>query len=353
MTEPSSIQYQRVLPPLGGVISYRDDQVTVNEDGDGGITELQAQVPKGDRRDGRVYFYTEEIELHINVAVATGRPLVVMGASGCGKSSLAHSVARAMGCPYYEYVATSESDTKDLYYYFDSVRRIADAEIKGSEAQTLWGHVHQYIDPGPLWWAMDPASATRRGRELDTTMPFRAAPNPAVWKPRAGGKPATDIPAVLLIDEIDKTKPDFTGNLLVPLGSYKFTIDELGHSVELDRPASPPLIIITSNQQRLLPEPMLRRCIILKIGYHSPEQLVEIGMADAEMYPLRSATGAVCVPKNTAWFKFLAEKMCNLRDGEVSTAEYLDAIHAMRVLCADTVHMENSILETIWRTDRD
>ena len=202
MTNLSSIEYDRVLPPLKGVVSYAQD--APDPAPDDATALLRPQVAQGDRRDGRVYFYTDEIELHCNVAVATGRPLIVMGVSGCGKSSLAHSLARAIGCNYYEYVATSESQARDLLYQFDVGRRIADAQVGGADAETLWGNVHQYIEPGPLWWALDPGSASRRGRELESTMPFRAAPNPCLWTPPYGSEPAAGIPAVLLIDEIDK-----------------------------------------------------------------------------------------------------------------------------------------------------
>ena len=351
MTNLSSIEYDRVLPPLKGVVSYVQNAPDTAPDDAAAV--LQPQVAQGDRRDGRVYFYTDEIELHCNVAVATGRPLIVMGVSGCGKSSLAHSLARSIGCRYYEYVATSESQARDLFYQFDVGRRIADAQVGGADAETLWGNVHQYIEPGPMWWALDPGSASRRGRELDSSMPFRAAPDPCLWEPPYGTESAAGIPAVLLIDEIDKTRPDFTGNLLVPLGSYQFTVDELGRMVAIDRPVTPPLVVITSNQQRKLPDPMMRRCIVLNLAYHTPDQLVEIGLADAEMYPLKSSGGDLCEPKENSWFKRLAEKMCGLRDGELSTAEYLDAVHALRVLGINGSASEDGVFETVWRRSDD
>jgi hypothetical protein len=119
--------------------------------------------------------------------------------------------------------------------------------------------------------------------------------------------------------------------------------------VSLDRPVTPPLVVITSNQQRKLPDPILRRCIVLNLGYHTPDQLLEIGLADAGMYPLKSAAGEPCEAKDTGWFKRLAEKMCELRDGQVSTAEYLDAVHALRVLGIDESASEDGVFETVWR----
>ena len=94
---------------------------------------------------------------------------------------------------------------------------------------------------------------------------------------------------------------------------------------------------------------MMRRCIVLNLAYHTPDQLLEIGLADARMYPLKSAASELCEPKDNGWFKRLAEKMCELRDGKVSTAEYLDAVHALRVLGIDDSASEDGVFETVWR----
>ena len=83
----------------------------------------------GDRRDGKIYMYdvAGEIVLAVNIALATGRPLLLSGPSGGGKSSLAQHVARILGRRYYEFVVTARTQAQDLTWRFDAVRRLADA----------------------------------------------------------------------------------------------------------------------------------------------------------------------------------------------------------------------------------
>ena len=123
----------------------------------------------GDRRDGKLYRYTQEIKLLVNVALATGRPLLVLGPSGCGKSSLAFNLARALKRRYYEFVVTSRSQARDLFYRFDAVRRLANAytsrepQAAKPDDESIWSTQYPYIEPGPLWWIFHRESAERRG----------------------------------------------------------------------------------------------------------------------------------------------------------------------------------------------
>jgi len=113
----------------------------------------------GDRRDGLVYVYgdskSSEIVLAVNVALATGRPLLVRGPSGSGKSSLALNVARVLDYRYYEHVVTSRTVALDLLWRFDVVRRLSDAQAGGTKP------LSDYIEPGVLWWAFDPRAPAR------------------------------------------------------------------------------------------------------------------------------------------------------------------------------------------------
>src|SRR5689334_464026 len=114
----------------------------------------------GDRRDGKLYRYTPEIKLAVNVALATGRPLLVLGTTGCGKSCLAFNLARRMRRRYYEYVVTSRSQARDLFYRFDAVRRLGDSQLKDharppsdktkSRTKPVWQSQFPYVEPGPL-----------------------------------------------------------------------------------------------------------------------------------------------------------------------------------------------------------
>src|SRR5690349_21424187 len=107
----------------------------------------------GDRRDGAVYAYTEPIELAVNVALATGRPLLVRGPSGSGKSTLAVSAARVLGWRFHDLVVTSRTRAQDLLWHVDHLQRLQDAQTERLRP------IGDYVVPGVLWWAFDPAGA--------------------------------------------------------------------------------------------------------------------------------------------------------------------------------------------------
>src|ERR1700761_3347506 len=109
---------------------------------------------KQDRRDGLVYLYTDKIEMIVNVGLVTGRPILLRGPSGSGKSSLARNVALRLGRRYYEEVITSKTQHTDLQWRFDLLRRFHDA----STAQSLKMDA-DYLEPRALWWAFNPESA--------------------------------------------------------------------------------------------------------------------------------------------------------------------------------------------------
>ncbi len=251
----------------------------------------------GDRRDGEHYVYASDIVLAVNVALATGRPLLLRGPSGAGKSTLARHVARRLGWRYYEEVVTSRTQARDLLWRFDTLRRLNDAQV-GQVAED----VGAYIEPGVLWWAFDHASATRVA--ADGAAHGGEGPN-----------------AVVLVDEIDKADPDVPNNLLVPFGSLEFEVEETGERVAAQE-GRPPLLIITTNDERELPPAFLRRCVVLTLPAPDLDRLVEVAHAHfgdddplfhdlAEFVVARSQQPGARAP---------------------STAEYLDAIRACRTL---------------------
>lgn len=253
----------------------------------------------GDRRDGKLYVYDDagEIVLAVNIALATGRPLLLSGPSGGGKSSLAQHVARVLGRRYYEFVVTARTQAQDLTWRFDAVRRLADAQVEGrlSRSDALTS-IYPYIEPQALWWIFDRESARTRGRrnndlaEGAAELPLgdtrdggktggerpEEPKDPVRWDPRRAGwdkerfrkEPQLDS-CVLLVDEIDKADPDVPNNLLVELGSLQFDVDLTGQAVkfqgERDDWKSRPLVMITTNRERPLPQPFVRRCIVLEI----------------------------------------------------------------------------------------
>jgi MoxR-like ATPase len=282
------------------------------------VADLVSHGP--DSRDGRVYDMPEDLRLAVDVALATDRPLLLSGDPGSGKSSLAPYYARRHGLRYYEHVVTSRTQATDLLWTFDSVRRLADAQ---AHRGTL--NDGDYVDPGVLWWALAPESAHTRGGLR--TPRHRHDPLDRFYRQHLTKG------AVVLVDEIDKADPDVPNSLLVPLGSQEFTVAETGTPVRREPGAGPPLIVITTNGERELPQAFLRRCVTFTLPCPTRESLMRIArlhLRDEDVDldpPTLDLAGA------------LADELMNVRKNEEvrrerlpSTAEYLDALRACRTL---------------------
>jgi MoxR-like ATPase len=261
----------------------------------------------GDRRDGRVYVYDDRTILAVNVALATDRPLLICGPAGSGKSSLAPAVvewARASGKNWrlLDKPITARAEARDLLWTFDSVRRLRDAQANELQEPA------RYVEPGVLWKAFDPAGAGRFGSQSN------------------GSDPIEEGRAVVLLDEIDKADPDVPNDLLVPLGSFEFPVTDTGETVKAV--GEPPLIVLTTNDERELSRPFVRRCVVLALEPPSRERLVQI----ARLHFPRGSDEL---------FEEVAARVEDLtatdRDGlTASTAEYLDAVEACMELGVDT-----------------
>lgn len=285
----------------------------------------------GDRRDGLVYVYNDEIVLAVNVALATGRPLLVRGPSGCGKSSLARNVAENLGRRYYEKVISSRTQARDLLWEVDLLRRLQDAQTSRLERDLT-----PYVNPGVLWWAFDRESALRRGAARGSRAVEVAPDEPG------GGPDQTS--AVVLLDEIDKADPDVPNNLLVPLGSLRFRVEDTGFEV-VARTA--PLVILTTNDERELPSAFLRRCVELRLEQPTPQQLVTVGRAHfgrRREKLLREV--AELITKPTAGEP--------LQTAAPSSAEYLDTVRACLELKVEpgTDAWEMLSHVTVWKHGR-
>lgn len=269
----------------------------------------QVERSRRDRRDGAVYVWSPDLELAVNIALATERPLLVRGPSGTGKSSLAASLARAQQWRYYEEVVSSTTEARHFLWKFETLKRLSDSQAGGAKEP-----IH-YVEPGVLWWAFDPDSARRRGVD-DPAVPLLEDPNRF---------PATPgMRAVVLIDEIDKADPDVPNNLLVPLGSLEFTATDANNAPV--KASVPPVVVITTNDERELPGAFLRRCVVIKIEPPDRKALRQIAAAhfgsDADgLYgKVADAMDVIAAAKKARALP------------PPSTAEFLDAIGTCRDL---------------------
>jgi MoxR-like ATPase len=312
------------------------------------MTPAGSRLDIPDRDDGLVYVMPPDLDLAVRVALASGRPLLLRGKPGSGKSTLAPFVARVRGWRFYSFVVTSQTRARDLLWTFDGVRRLADAQT-GQVVRDA-GH---YVEPGPLWWALAPASAARHvtsqtgarpgrwshGHQVSRVAARRHHEHP-LMKANQGRSPDH---SVLLIDEIDKADPDVPNGLLEPLSSNGFTIvesrkrvdiEQATGSIERQAPFQRNLVIVTTNEERELPQAFLRRCVIAEL---TPPDTEDAFVAIARAH-LRTRLSAV-TPDDLLLARELATALLDARaearaEGirEPSTAEYLDALWACRSL---------------------
>jgi MoxR-like ATPase len=244
------------------------------------------------------YLAAPELVRAVNLAIYLGRPLLLEGEAGCGKTRLAHAVAYELGLPFYRWDVRSTSKAQEGLYTYDAIRRLHDAQIQrlletSSAAGTASDPTrpHDYVRLGPL------------GRAFKRN----------------------DCPAVVLIDEIDKADIDFPNDLLTVLDEpWAFAIYETGDTVTATREYRP-IVIITSNKEKgNLPAPFLRRCIYHFITF--PEAQLR---AIVETHFTRQG---VAVPTTT---DLAIRRFLELRNGErlhkkPGTSEFLDWLEALR-----------------------
>jgi len=181
------------------------------------------------------YIASDELRHAVNVAVALARPLLVRGEPGTGKTLLAENLASALGLPLIRWHVKSTTKARDGLYVYDTVARLHDSRF-GDAANVR--DIARYIKLGPLGEAL-------------------AAPSRVV----------------LLIDEIDKADLEFPNDLLHELDAMKFRIDETGKEIAaIERP----IVVITSNNEKELPDAFLRRCVFHYIQFPTRELMTEI-----------------------------------------------------------------------------
>lgn len=293
-------------------------------------------LPAADKR-GDIYFFSDELILAVNVALVTGRPLLLAGLPGSGKSTLARHVAAVLNWRYYAETITSQTRAQDLLYRLDLLKRLYDANTRREEATEStrarnFDDWKPYLKPGVLWWALRPDSASKyvsaemRERLQDT----RSESQRSHSFTGRSGEPSTSgkTPAVVLLDEIDKADPDVPNNLLQALGRLEFSVPELGEQTVIDgTPEAAPLIILTTNQERSLPDAFVRRCVYFRLSTPSQKRL--LALAEAFFAAQFGEDGQFTLPQRELFTKLYADFQklrLDKSERKPSTAELLDAV---------------------------
>jgi MoxR-like ATPase len=208
-----------------------------------------------------VHVLGEREELAIRTAIAAKRALLVRGEPGIGKTQLAKAAAIALKRPIVSFVVDSRTEARDLMWHFDAVARLAEAQVQGAlrpqdEAKANARDalaIERFIHPRPLWWAFDWDGAETQAVKANSARPARLD----------GCDPANGV--VLLIDEIDKAETEVPNGLLEALGAGEFTPQGFADPVVAGANAVAPLVLITTNEERVLPDAFLRRCLVLHL----------------------------------------------------------------------------------------
>ncbi|MEO1207161.1 MAG: MoxR family ATPase [Pseudomonadota bacterium] len=187
------------------------------------------------RFDGtKDYIATDDLKVAVNAAITLQRPLLVKGEPGTGKTVLAQQVAQALGVPMIEWPIKSTTKAQQGLYEYDAVSRLRDSQLGDPRVSDI----KNYIKPGKVWEAF-----------------------------------VRDDRPVLLIDEIDKADIEFPNDLLQELDRMEFHVYETGEAVKARHR---PIVIITSNNEKELPDAFLRRCFFHFIKFPDEETMERI-----------------------------------------------------------------------------
>ncbi|MDA3889430.1 MAG: MoxR family ATPase [Allgaiera sp.] len=259
------------------------------------------------------YVATEDLSLAVDAAVALERPLLVKGEPGTGKTELARQVAASLGLPLIEWHIKSTTRAQQGLYEYDAVSRLRDSQLGDERVHDI----SNYIKKGKLWQAFE-----------------------------AEGR------VVLLIDEVDKADIEFPNDLLQELDRMEFFVYETGQTV---RARQRPVVIITSNNEKELPDAFLRRCFFHYIRFPDPETLrriVEVhhpGIKEAlltaaltRFYEIRETPGVKKKPSTSEvldWLKLLLAEDLDPADLKAEGKSSLPRLHGALLKNEQDVHL--------------
>ncbi|MEO1424883.1 MAG: MoxR family ATPase [Pseudomonadota bacterium] len=259
------------------------------------------------------YVATDDLKVAVNAAIQLQRPLLVKGEPGTGKTELARQVASSLGLRMIEWNIKSTTKAQQGLYEYDAVSRLRDSQLGDSRVQD----VSNYIKRGKLW---DAFTAEER--------------------------------VVLLIDEIDKADIEFPNDLLQELDRMEFHVYETGETVQaLHRP----IVIITSNNEKELPDAFLRRCFFHYIRFpdaETMEHIVNVHFPDikkrlmrealTQFYEVRETPGLKKKPSTSEvldWLKLLLVEDLDPQDLKRDGADALPKLHGALLKNEQDVHL--------------
>jgi MoxR-like ATPase len=259
------------------------------------------------------YVATDDLTVAVNAAVTLERPLLVKGEPGTGKTELARQVAQSLDLPMIEWHIKSTTRAQQGLYEYDAVSRLRDSQLGEERVHD----VKNYIRKGKLWQAFE-----------------------------------AENKVVLLIDEIDKADIEFPNDLLQELDKMEFHVYETDETI---RARIRPIVIITSNNEKELPDAFLRRCFFHYIRFPDMETMKKIvdvhhpGLKDAllttaltQFYELRETAGLKKKPSTSEvldWLKLLLAEDLSAEDLKRGGANALPKLHGALLKNEQDVHL--------------